>query len=439
MPRTSINSAIGSEQKFQMDAGMTDPDTIIAIGKQLGAEYVVAGNITSLGQHKLLVISIIRIDKLQQVAGAIQTYTDIEEIQGRLPAMATSIARAVRTDTSTLPRLAVVPFKLRDSTSESDADVLAQILAINIVSSGAYAVYPRTASLEQVQAEYANQLTGDTADENIVGMGRGENPLFVLSGTVRKLGATRNMFNASIINLESGVQAKGASVNYESIDDGIKVMMALAGELTGVNVPGNYTVNTAETFLKAIASISADAAGDYTITVTGDFETSGITFAINVQKTITIQGAGRIRTISNSAASVLFTIPDGITLVLGNNIRLNGNEKGNSLVNIVRGGTLRMEGDANIRGSRWTGVVINGGTFTMSGGTISGNTVSIGGGVYVSSSGTFIKTGGTIDGTNSSPKGRVAHGGSDSKKRETAAGPEVNMDSRVAGSAGGWE
>jgi TolB-like protein len=60
MPRTSINRAISREQNFQL-GGMTDPDTIIAIGKQLGAQYIVAGNITRLGQHKLLVISIIRI------------------------------------------------------------------------------------------------------------------------------------------------------------------------------------------------------------------------------------------------------------------------------------------------------------------------------------------------------------------------------------------
>jgi hypothetical protein len=131
--------------------------------------------------------------------------------------MATRIVRAVSVDTSELPRLAVVPFQLRESTSESDADVLAQILAINIVSSGAYAVYPRTATLEQVQAEYDNQLSGDTADENLVDMGKGEKPLFVLSGTARKLGATRNMFNASIIDLGSGVQRKGASVNTVAV------------------------------------------------------------------------------------------------------------------------------------------------------------------------------------------------------------------------------
>jgi hypothetical protein len=472
--RTSINRAIGSEQKFQMDAGMTDPDTIIAIGKQLGAQYIVAGNITSLGQLKLLVISIIRIDKLQQVAGAIQTYIDIEEIQGRLPEMAKTIVQAVRIDTYTLPRLAIVPFQLRDGISESDADVLAQILIINIVSSGAYAVYPRTTILEQVQEEYANQLTGDTADENIVDLGKGENPLFVLSGTARKLGATLNMFNASIINLESGVLAKGASVNYESFDDGINIMGTLAAELTGVNGAAykytvrTYTVTTTETFVAAIAAINKDTAGNYTIIVSGDFTAGAIGFDTNARKIITIRGDEQLHSISNSADSTLFTIPDGITLVLGNNVRLNGNEKKGRLVKIAKGGTLRMETGATIRGGMNGdsgvyddgGGVYVGGTFTMNGGIISGGYVAwgLGGGVYVGDGtftmnggtisgnyggvyvrdGTFIKTGGAIDETNT-VYGRIVAYVSDSRKRETAAGHEVNMDSRVAGSAGGWE
>jgi TolB-like protein len=498
MPRTSINRAIGREQKFQMGTGMTDPDTVIAIGKQLGAQYVVAGNITSLGNNKLLVISIIRIDKLQQVAGAIQTYTNIEEIQGRLPAMAETIARAVRIDTSKLPGLAIVPFQLRDSTNESDADVLAQILAINIALSGAYAVYPRTATLEQVQDEYANQLAGNTADKNIVAMGKGENPQFVLSGTARKLGSTRNMFNASIIDLASGIQAKGASVNYESIDDGIRAMRRLASDLTGVDL-AVYNVNNAETLMDAIADINEDTAENYTITVNMDFVASAITFATNARKTITIRGDARLRTISNIADSALFTLPDGITLVLGNNIRLNGNGKTGRLVEIAKGGTLRMEtgatisngassgngGGVYVSGGTFTmsggtisgntasyggggggGVFVNSGTFTMSGGTISGNTSSYGGGVYVNSgtftmsggtisgntvsggygggvsvysSGVFIKTSGTIDGTNSATNGGSVAYVNDSKKRNTTAGPGVTMDSRVAGSAGGWE
>ncbi|MDR0708304.1 MAG: penicillin-binding protein activator LpoB, partial [Treponema sp.] len=51
VPRTSINRAIRSEQRFQYESGMTDPDTAAALGKQLGARYVVSGSITALGRQ----------------------------------------------------------------------------------------------------------------------------------------------------------------------------------------------------------------------------------------------------------------------------------------------------------------------------------------------------------------------------------------------------
>jgi TolB-like protein len=232
IPRTSIAQAIGSEQKFQTGAGMTDPDTIAAIGRQLGANYVVAGNITKLGSRNLLIISILKIDELRQIAGDIQTYAKIEEIQGKLPDMARNIIAAVRIAPPQLDKLAVVPVALGGNIDSLVADTLAQILSINLIRSGKYLVYPRTATLEQVQAEYSTQLSGVTADENLVDMGRGDNPRFVLSVAARRLGSL-NMFNASIINLETGVQETGRSVNYTTLDDGIEVMESLARELTG--------------------------------------------------------------------------------------------------------------------------------------------------------------------------------------------------------------
>jgi hypothetical protein len=84
-------------------------------------------------------------------------------------------------------------------------------------------------------------------------------------------------------------------------------------------------------------------------------------------------------------------------------------------------------------------------TFEMSGGEISENTTvgspSYGGGVYVYSSGTFTKNGGgTISDTNTTVNGKVAYvDSSPAKRRNATAGPIVDMDSRVSGTAGGWE
>jgi TolB-like protein len=235
IPRTSISRAISSEQEFQTSTGMTDPDTIAAIGKQLGAQYIVAGNIAKLGSRNLLIISIMKIDDLRQIAGDVQAYGRIEEIQSKLPAMAQNIIAASRIDASKFEKLAVVPVELGGNINPQEADTLAQILSINLIHSGKYAVYPRTGTLEQVQTEYSTQMSGVTADENVADVGKGENPRYVLSVAARRLGS-QNMFNAAIIDLESGAQVMGRSVNYERLDDGIEVMVRLASDLTGVEI-----------------------------------------------------------------------------------------------------------------------------------------------------------------------------------------------------------
>ena len=82
----------------------------------------------------------------------------------------------------------------------------------------------------------------------------------------------------------------------------------------------------------------------------------------------------------------------------------------------VSGGTFTMNG-GTIVGNTATngsgGVYVDGGTFTMNGGAISGNTVSYaGGGVCVAWSGTFTMTGGTITGNTGEYGGGVYVSGS---------------------------
>jgi hypothetical protein len=80
----------------------------------------------------------------------------------------------------------------------------------------------------------------------------------------------------------------------------------------------------------------------------------------------------------------------------------------------------------------------------MEGGEISGNTAqAFGGGVMIDTRGgsKFIKTGGTIDAANSAGTGSVVYalyttGG---RKRDSAAGPDVSMDSDKYSGEGGWE
>jgi len=126
--------------------------------------------------------------------------------------------------------------------------------------------------------------------------------------------------------------------------------------------------------------------------------------------------------ISLDASGSLFAIGSGITLVLGDNVTLEGiNNNNSNLVRVDWGGTLIMEGarivdNMNMQAScccnRGGGVhVLGGGTFIMNSGEIAGNVSAtwswwgLGGGVFVSNGGTFDMHGGVIFGNNGDSQG----------------------------------
>jgi TolB-like protein len=129
IPRTSITRALSSEQAFQLASGMTDPDTIAAIGRQLGARYVAAGSITRLRKRSLLIITVISMDDLRQIAGDFQIYTNIKEIQDKLPVMARNITGTARRPVpSALEKLAVAPI---ETSGDIDSSVTERRVAAN--------------------------------------------------------------------------------------------------------------------------------------------------------------------------------------------------------------------------------------------------------------------------------------------------------------------
>jgi len=123
-------------------------------------------------------------------------------------------------------------------------------------------------------------------------------------------------------------------------------------------------------------------------------------------------------------------------------------------------GTFRMNGgfiSGNRAGGDGGGIAINcGQTFNMRNGTITANTAGIsGGGVWINGCGStiFTKTGGTITSyTSDKNNGNVVRDDSgalarrghtiyvnENKRKETTAGPGVNMNSKENGAKGGWD
>jgi hypothetical protein len=116
--------------------------------------------------------------------------------------------------------------------------------------------------------------------------------------------------------------------------------------------------------------------------------TTGTTTAITGKSgiTLTIIGSAADLELSLSSPGSLFTLKSGITLVLGQNITLRGlSDNTAPLVGVNNSGAFRMEVGSKISGNihysssvgdGGGGVYVSGGTFTMNGGEISGNTIS---------------------------------------------------------------
>jgi hypothetical protein len=144
----------------------------------------------------------------------------------------------------------------------------------------------------------------------------------------------------------------------------------------------------------------------YTLTLNRDETIAPSTFSnAGSPLSITIRGDTEERTISLSESGSLFTVGSGVTLILENNITLQGRSDNTASLVRVNNGTLEMRSGSKISdntSSYGGGVYVNG-AFTMNGGEISGNTASSGngGGVYFAY-GRFTMSGGTISGNTAS-------------------------------------
>jgi hypothetical protein len=265
-------------------------------------------------------------------------------------------------------------------------------------------------------------------------------------------------------NVAKTVTIRGDSMNRTISNSGSKELFTVPSGIT-LTLGNNATLNgNSKSY-----SVVRIASGGKFIMNEGSKVTGANSSGIRVEDGTCIINGGTITGNTATASSTTDSWGGGI-YVSGGNLTMNGGTiTGNTTVTssssndnacgggvFVRNGTFTMTG-GTITGntasspyynhSNGGGVnIATNGTFTMTGGTITGNTASSsnssqGGGVLVdgNNGGTFIKTGGTIDATNSAMYGKVVGVWDRSKQRNTTAGPGVNLDSRVSGSAGGWE
>jgi hypothetical protein len=239
------------------------------------------------------------------------------------------------------------------------------------------------------------------------------------TGTYTKIGESVSLSYMDTVDVARVYYYKVSTVDV----DGFESAHSTPRSVT-VTIPMEFEVTTLTDMLSWLSE-NAISSGHYTLLLEKDETISAQTLSYS-GKTITIilKGKGGERAVNLSSNGSLFTVRNGVTLVLDDGITLKGHSSNNaSLVNINSGGTLLLKDGAKITGNTATssyaygGGVYNGGMFEMSGGEISGNTVSsssyaYGGGVYVSG-GTFEMSGGEISGNtvSSSSYASYAYGG----------------------------
>ena len=296
-------------------------------------------------------------------------------------------------------------------------------------------------------------------------------------------------------------QANGSGTNYMegssyTVNANISLYAKWVSKPVEVETPGATLVDKLS-WLKS----NAESYNTYNITLDYDENIVPQSLSYGGKSNITLRMRNaEMRTVSLSSSGALFTVGSGVTLILDSNITLQGRSNNDSsLVRVNSGGTLIMNvgtkitGNTNSSGNSGGGVFVYGGTFTMNGGEISGNTQSKsytgypsygGGGVFVYGGtftmndgeisgnatigygggvnvyqGTFTKNGGTIYGSNGDGKsnkvktnyGALINGqghavyanSSPAKRRENTAGPEVYLFFSNNGVSsiwnGGWE
>jgi uncharacterized repeat protein (TIGR02543 family) len=272
---------------------------------------------------------------------------------------------------------------------------------------------------------------------------------------------------------------------YSSTDNFVASDDTIAGETTASYLPppatagstAYYRVVVTNTATSAVATSATatvryrtlkerveDAAGKTATIALYQNETFAAVSAANItgNTRITLEGSGSERTVTLdiSGGGYMFYVSGGASLSLGDNVTLQGAAGNNTTALVgVEGSSLAMSGSAKITGNKSTGMygggvyfTGSGGSFAMSGGAISGNSIAdtgsanitrYGGGVYFNSTGgSFTMSSGDI--TDNETLGSGSYGtGSGGGVYFTSTGGSFTMSGgaviskNTAGSGGG--
>lgn len=235
LPRTKSLDKVLEEHSFQ-DKGITSTSNKAAIGKGLGADYIATVDLETLGNKKIAIASMIDVEDVRISAGYYFEYEDINNVLDNLPTISKVLVdNTINNMNNTNYSIAVLPFSIKADglSSDSEAQVLAQMLAADIANSGIYMVAERTDTYEELEKEHERRKTGLLDERDLPKKEQGINADYVLAGFVTKL-FNKPSIDIQILTSETLEQIKGTEIDFTQIGELVGKMPQVSYELTGV-------------------------------------------------------------------------------------------------------------------------------------------------------------------------------------------------------------
>jgi formylglycine-generating enzyme required for sulfatase activity len=224
-------------------ANLTKDGVIAAVKSRLNAQFAVIIRTERIGNSKLALFSMVNTETLQQIAGGYRKYNSVREIRAFLPDLIKRITIASQIDAAIpLPKLTMLPFYTpRNGVEVLDADILVQLLTIELANSGKYVVLPWDLILQTIITDFQMPYLGIIDPDKIKTFGSATAIDYVLAGDILNLGTT-NLFMTSIVNTRDASILTGGDIEYRVITEDIPLISDLASLLIYGRAEGDIWV-----------------------------------------------------------------------------------------------------------------------------------------------------------------------------------------------------
>jgi len=321
-----------------------------------------------------------------------------------------------------------------ESNSSNLSEYIIDELIANAINDKKFSVVDRR-QLETIQAEQKFQMSGAVDDKDALAIGKFFGAQTIISGAMRDIGGRYRLIIRALAVQTAQVQGQynrnmpisetlaglANSTSWSRPASVTTTVTASGRPAQAAPSAPSYSPPPAQSAAPAIQRTlvqgnnlavklkwlkeNAESGVNYLIELNANETIAPETLSYNGKSriTITLAGVGANRGVFLSANGSLFTVGADVTLVLENNVTLQGRGKNTKPLVHINGGALKMNAGSAITGNTRSGDNTGGGgvrvdssgTVTMNGGKISENTATHGGGIYISA-GTFTMNDGVI-------------------------------------------